>query len=97
MSLTGKQRRYLRGLGHALDPTVHMGKEGITDGLIGALDAALGTHELIKVRLAKSVDLPREEVAALMAEGSGAEAVQVLGLTILLYRPHPEEPKIVLP
>ena len=49
--LTGKQRRYLRSLGHHLDPVIHVGKEGISEGLIGAADVALEEHELIKIKL----------------------------------------------
>ena len=39
--LTGKQRRHLRGLGHALTPVAHLGKAGITDSFVDALDRAL--------------------------------------------------------
>ena len=95
--LTGKQRRYLRGLGHHLEPVVHVGKDGITEGLVGAADRALGDHELIKVRLGESAGADRHEIAASLAESTGAELVQVLGRTFLLYRRRPEEPTIQLP
>lgn len=95
--LLGKQRRYLRGLGHHLEPVVHVGKEGISAGLVTALDAALEQHELIKVRLAESVAGDRHEVAAAVAEAGAAELVQVLGRTFLLYRRRAEEPVIELP
>jgi RNA-binding protein len=97
MGLNGKQRRYLRGLGHHLDPVVQVGKDGITEGLVGALDAALGQHELIKVRLAEAVSGDRTEVSEALAEAAAAELVQVLGRTLLLYRRRPDEPAIVLP
>ena len=51
--LNGKQRRYLRGLAHSLEPIVQLGKGGLTDGVVGAVDAALADHELIKVKLAQ--------------------------------------------
>ena len=38
MSLTGKQRRYLRALAHELRPLVHIGKGGIDDGLVAAVE-----------------------------------------------------------
>ena len=59
--LSGKQRRYLRGLGHHLDAVVHVGKDGLSDGLVVATDAALVQHELIKVRLADSVPGDRHQ------------------------------------
>ncbi|HZS39481.1 MAG TPA: ribosome assembly RNA-binding protein YhbY [Polyangia bacterium] len=95
--LTGKQRHYLRGLGHHLDPIVHVGKDGLSEGVAQALDAALAQHELVKVRLGESAGVDRHEVAASLAESVSAELVQVLGRTLLLYRARPDEPAIVLP
>jgi RNA-binding protein len=98
--LTGKQRHYLRGLGHHRDPVVHVGKEGLSEGVAHACDAALEQHELIKVRLGEAAGPTgsgRHEVAAALAEAVSAELVQVLGRTLLLYRARAEEPVIVLP
>jgi RNA-binding protein len=95
--LSGKQRRYLRGLGHSLEAVVRVGKDGLTEGLVGALDAALETHELIKVRLLESVGDDRQGVSAALAEASTAELVQVLGRTLLLYRARKKDPTIKLP
>ena len=93
-TLSGKQRHYLRGLGHHLEPVVQVGKEGITDGLVGATAAALAEHELIKVRVGEHAG-DRHDIAAALA--AAAELVGVVGRTLLLYRAREEEPKIVLP
>jgi RNA-binding protein len=95
--MTGKQRRHLRALGHHLDPVVQVGKEGPSQGLLGALDAALVEHELVKVRLGEQAAGDRHAIAESLAESTGAELIQVLGRTLLLYRRHPDEPKIQLP
>ncbi|PLY00428.1 MAG: ribosome assembly RNA-binding protein YhbY [Desulfuromonas sp.] len=87
MKLTGKQVRFLRGLGHHLQPTVMVGKEEISAQLIKAADEALSTHELIKVKLQEGCLLDRKEVAAQLAAATGSEIAQVLGKTFLLYRP----------
>lgn len=97
MSLSGKQRRYLRSLGHALNPVVQIGRGGLTDEVIGAIAAAFASHELIKIKIAPASDLDREEAAGQAAEATGAEVAQVLGNTALLYRRHPERPVIELP
>lgn len=94
--LTGKQVRFLRGLGHHLSPLVMIGKEDISEGVLAAVDAELTIHELIKVKLQEGCVLDRREVAALLAEKSGSEVAQVLGKTILLYRIS-DEAKIKLP
>jgi RNA-binding protein len=95
--LTGKQRRFLRALGHHLDPIVQVGKQGFSAGLVSALDVALLEHELIKVRLGEPAGPARQGVAEGLAEAAAADLVGVLGRTVLLYRPHPDEPQIRLP
>lgn len=95
--LSGKQRRYLRGLGHALHPIVQVGRGGIDDGLVAALDQALADHELVKLKLGEAADLDRHDAAAALAARTRSEVAQVLGNTVLLYRAHPDEPEIELP
>ena len=51
MPLTGKQRAELRAEAHHLDVLVHVGHQGITDTVVGALDDVLRTKELVKVQL----------------------------------------------
>jgi RNA-binding protein len=95
--LTGKQRRHLRSLGHDLKPIVQIGKSGIDDGVVAAVDQALVDHELVKIKVGESADVDRHEAAAAIASRTGSEVAQVLGYTVLLYRAHPDEPAIVLP
>lgn len=94
--LTGKQIRFLRGLGHHLEPVVRVGKEQVSEKLLASTEEALKSHELIKVRIQEGCDLDRREVAVGLAEGTGSAVVQVLGKTFLLYRPS-DQPKISLP
>lgn len=97
MKLTGKQARYLRGLGHHLHAVVMIGKDELTDAVIAATDEALESHELIKVKLQEGCLSDRREIAAELARATAANVVQVLGRTFLLYRKHPETPNISLP
>lgn len=97
MALTGKQVRYLRGLGHHLSAVVQVGHGGITDGVVKAVDQALLDHELIKIKVSDTAPEDRREAVRILAQRTGSEEVQVLGRTLLLYRPHPEDPKIKLP
>lgn len=94
--LTGKQKRYLRGLGHDLKPVVMIGKNELENGVIKETDVALASHELIKVKLLESCLTDRHDAANELAEGTGSEVAQVLGRTILLYRAA-KEPVITLP
>ncbi|HEY8038195.1 MAG TPA: ribosome assembly RNA-binding protein YhbY [Polyangiaceae bacterium] len=96
-TLSGKALRHLRGLGHALDPVIAVGKAGVTDAVIAEASKALERHELIKVRVLGEAPLDRKDAAEELAKATGAVLAQVLGRTFLLYKAHPKKPKIVLP
>jgi RNA-binding protein len=97
MSLTGKQRRHLRALGHDLAPVALIGKDGLSEAFVSAVDHALGDHELVKIKLLDSAALDRHDAAEALATQTHSQVAQVLGKTILLYRPDPEAPRITLP
>lgn len=94
--LNGKQRRYLRSLGHHLDPVVQVGKEGVSEPLVQAMEAALERHELVKVRFGESAG-DRHALAEAVAKACNAELAGVLGRTALVYRRRKKDPTIKLP
>lgn len=94
--LTGKQKRFLRGIGHGLNPVVTVGKGEVSEALIRETSEALAAHELIKVKILESCFLDRSDVAQILAVGCEAEVAQILGRTVLLYRAA-AEPKLELP
>lgn len=95
--LSSKQRRHLRSLAHSLDPIVQIGKGGIDDGLVAAIDRALLDHELVKVKVGENAGMEREQAAETIASRTKSDVAQVIGNIVLLYRAHPDEPTIVLP
>lgn len=98
MSLTPKQRAHLRTLAHHLKPVLHVGKEGLTDATIHALQDALSNRELLKVKVQEAAPLSAREAGVVFAERiEGAQHVQTIGRTVVLYRRHPERPEIMLP
>ncbi len=94
--LKGKQKRHLRSLGHGLRPVVMIGKNELSPKLTEETEAALKSHELIKVKILESCDLDKNEIAESLAKATGSEVAQILGRTFLLYR-QGEEPRIELP
>jgi RNA-binding protein len=97
MSLTGKQRRFLRSEAHALNPVVVVGKEGLTETVLSAVKEALLTHELIKVRLLDTAPMERQEFADQLPPLVKAELAGLIGRVAVLYKRHPEKPGITLP
>jgi RNA-binding protein len=93
--LTGRQRRFLRGLAQGLEPVVRVGEAGLTAGVRHALDEALGAHELVKVRMRAPAD--KKDLAARLAEAGCAALVGLVGHTVILYRPRSDPPRMELP
>jgi RNA-binding protein len=94
---SGKVRRFLRALGHELEPVVHVGKTGVSRGVRLELEQALLAHELIKVRLLRECPVDRATAGEVLSSNTGSAHIQTLGGVVLLYRARPEEPRIVLP
>jgi RNA-binding protein len=90
--LKGSQRKYLRGVAHSYRPMVQIGKEGLTENVFGAIDAALEAHELIKVKIAAERD-QREQFVPVIEERLDCECVGTVGRMAILYREHPDPDK----
>ena len=84
-TLKGSERKFLRGLAHGLKPVVQVGKGGLTAVVIAAVDAALGDHELVKV---KFLDFKEEkkELSAEIGSRTGSELVGLIGNVAIFYR-----------
>ena len=95
--ITSKQRSYLRGLAHDLDPTVYIGKAGMTDNIIKEMDTGLEMRELVKVKLQEGCDLSPKDTANELAEILKAEFVQAIGRKFTLYRESKDHKVIELP
>lgn len=91
---SGELRRRLRALGHALAPVVQVGKEGVSRAVLTQVEAALYDHELIKVKIGGECPQDRFEVAGELGALPGANVAQILGRVVLLYKRHPEKPRI---
>ncbi len=90
--LTSKQRKQLRGLAHDLHPLVHVGQQGLSEGVVAAIERALLDHELIKVRLHEPED--KHGHAEELAARCHATLCGLIGHTLILYKQHPEKPTI---
>ncbi|TMW73886.1 ribosome assembly RNA-binding protein YhbY [Alteribacter natronophilus] len=97
MTLTGKQKRFLRAEAHHLKPIFQVGKGGVNENLITQIEEALEVRELIKVSILQNCFEDKHQVADELAQGAGAHKVQVIGNTIILYKESENQKSIELP
>lgn len=84
--LTGKQKRFLRSEAHHLDSIFQVGKGGVNEAMLVQMKQAINVREMIKVRILDNCEVDKKEVAEQLAEGTGSELVQLIGLTVILYK-----------
>lgn len=84
--LSNAQKKFLRKLGHSLSPVVYIGKEGLSETVVAAIDEALDHHELIKIKIINTEKISKQEAADKVPELSGSQLVQLIGKTLLVYR-----------
>ena len=91
-ALQGSIRTYLRGLAHHLKPVIQVGKSGITESFLEAVNQALDAHELIKIKFnyfkEKKKTLARE-----IEEKTQSEMVGMIGNITIFYREHHDREK----
>ncbi|PVZ86931.1 ribosome assembly RNA-binding protein YhbY [Serratia sp. S1B] len=85
-TLSIQERKRLRQIGHALNPVVMIGGQGLTDSVIEEAVRALTDHELIKVKIAGEDRDARAEVTEALAQATQAEVIQKIGKIVLLYK-----------
>ncbi|MDY4594158.1 MAG: ribosome assembly RNA-binding protein YhbY [[Pasteurella] aerogenes] len=96
MTLSTKQKQFLKSLAHHLNPVVMLGGNGLTEGVLAEIEIALNHHELIKVKIAGADRETKQLIIDAIVRETHAEAVQAIGHILVLYRPS-EEQKIQLP
>jgi RNA-binding protein len=97
MELSERQRKYLRGLGHALNPVLLLGQHGVTPAVVAEMQRALQDHELIKVKFRGADRDARDAGLAELATATGSSLVQRIGHTALYYKRRIDRPGIVIP
>ena len=84
--LTSKERAELRAQANALDTTLMVGKDGVTDALIAEADNQLTARELVKGKVLENAMLTPREVCDAICEATGADGVSVIGTKFVIYR-----------
>lgn len=92
MKASKRRLRIKRGMS-AEKPTVWIGKSGAAPRIMDEISRQLERKEVVKVRVLKSA-LKEEvtEMAAKIAEETGAALIDVRGHTFVLYKPQEGSP-----
>ena len=91
MTITPKQRRWLKGQAHHLKPVVLLGQAGLTDGVVAEIEGALAHHELIKVKVSAGDREMRDAVVTQIAARTGSDLIDRIGNMAAFYRANPDK------
>lgn len=89
--LTGKQKRYLRSIAHSMTATFRVGKDGVSDNMIEGIIQGLKANEMVKIKVLDNCMEDLNQVALDLSAGTKSDIVQIIGHTIILYRPSKKE------
>lgn len=86
--LTGKQKRFLRSKGSVMRPLIQIGKNDLSENFLKQVIDILDKRELVKISILQNATLTPQEVADwLIAQKQGILVPQIIGHTLLAYRP----------
>lgn len=86
MSLTSKQRAFLKSQAHSLKPIIQIGKNGLNNQIKTSVRQALDARELIKVTLLQNTDEDIHEVSEILEDEIGVDTVLKIGRILILYK-----------
>lgn len=96
--ITSRQRAFLRSMCNTMEPSLFIGKDGITDNTVRECENLLEARELIKCSVQKEAPLDCRAALEALCEATGAAPVQCIGRKFCIYRPKQKsDPVIVLP
>ena len=97
MELRGYQRKYLRSLAHNLKPTVFIGKNNFTSGVLSSIEDSFVNNELIKIKIFNKDN--HDIIINAISSKSDCDIVGSIGKILIAYKKNvdPDKRKIILP
>jgi len=93
-NLSNKQKKQLKGMGHALRPLVIIGQQGMKTSINDEIAIAIKHHQLVKIKVGISERNARDKLIEEIAKTHRAILVQRIGNIALLYRFNPQKGKL---
>lgn len=90
--LVQNRKKYLKSKAHPLKAVIQIGKAGVTAQSIQSIDAALNSHEMVKVKFIAFKEEKEKYLDEILA-GSKSQFVSLIGHVLTLYRENEESDK----
>ncbi|MEO8350762.1 MAG: YhbY family RNA-binding protein [Chthoniobacteraceae bacterium] len=87
-SISNAQKRHLKAQAQRLDPHVRVGHDGISEGFLKAMEAALADRELVKIKFSDHKE-EKKTLVPQIAEQTGSEVIMRVGNVAVFYRRKP--------
>ena len=84
--INAKERAKLKSISHDYKPVINIGKNSITDEVLKAIDVALSSRELIKIKILNNNLDDQDEILENILTSLNADFVNHLGSIITIYR-----------
>ena len=87
--ITTRMKRHVRHLLKDENPTIWVGKDGLTSQLVGEIEKQLQKNKMVKVKILPAAllgDITAQVIAAKAAEQTNAALVEVRGHVFILFR-----------
>ncbi|MGI4812416.1 MAG: YhbY family RNA-binding protein [Janthinobacterium lividum] len=89
LNVSPTQRATLRAQAHPLKPVIMIGSDGLTEPVFAEAERALGSHELIKIRIFDDDRAARSAIGVALCERLNAGLIQQIGKLLVIWRPAP--------
>ncbi|SRR5258706_1646669 len=87
-TLSNRELGTLKAAAQRLEPILKLGRAGMTSEFLRSVDAALHSHELVKIKL-DAFKEQRKTLAPQLAEKTNSHLVTLVGHVVVLYRRKP--------
>ena len=87
--ITTRMKRHVRHVLKEENPTIWVGKEGLTSALTGEIEKQLQRTKMVKVRILPAAiqgENTAQSIAAVAAQQTGSALVEVRGHVFILFR-----------
>jgi RNA-binding protein len=85
MNLTGKQKSYLRSLAQTQKPMFQIGKEGLTDEVMLAIENYIIKNELGKISILDSCPETKDALTTKI-ENHKIQVIQIIGNNLVVFK-----------